>query len=312
MAGVPSAGMLLCANDGGEGDARTVQSLRAPEGAVPGERLTWGDPSAPLPHGANKVAKKKLGKRRTRLGRQRQERGDVERDSAHLVRWAGERVAPGGGGALVSRTKVVFKGDLRRSIARRRKTDRLVSTPTTSSLRPFAARDAPLLFSSAPMEPRAGTRAVACASRPRTRTRASRPASWAHGGGGGRNRRRDGFRARRGARGRRRVARGADAAILPLGEERLFVLLERRRGGPLRVVAFALLVFALLLDAAIRGGLGRRSPGRKSRTFFPYPFFPSGRSASAPSRREAQRLPPRPSAPSPRAASSSFAAALTS
>ena len=60
MAGVPSAGMLLCANDGGEGDARTVQLLRAPEGAVPGERLTWGDHPNAAPHGANKVAKKKL------------------------------------------------------------------------------------------------------------------------------------------------------------------------------------------------------------------------------------------------------------
>jgi aminoacyl tRNA synthase complex-interacting multifunctional protein 1 len=60
MAGVPSAGMLLCANDGGEGDARTVQLLRAPEGAVPGERLTWGDHPNATPHGANKVAKKKL------------------------------------------------------------------------------------------------------------------------------------------------------------------------------------------------------------------------------------------------------------
>ena len=60
MAGVKSAGMLLCANDGGEGDARTVQLLTAPEGAVPGERLTWGDFANAAPHGANKVAKKKL------------------------------------------------------------------------------------------------------------------------------------------------------------------------------------------------------------------------------------------------------------
>ena len=60
MAGVSSAGMLLCANDGGEGDERTVQLLTAPEGAVAGERLTWGTFANVEPHGANKVAKKKL------------------------------------------------------------------------------------------------------------------------------------------------------------------------------------------------------------------------------------------------------------
>ena len=60
MAGVKSAGMLLCANDGGEGDKRRVQLLTAPEGAAPGERLTWGAFENGAPHGANKVAKKKL------------------------------------------------------------------------------------------------------------------------------------------------------------------------------------------------------------------------------------------------------------
>lgn len=60
MAGVSSAGMLLCANDGGDGDERTVQLLTAPEGAVAGERLTWGTFANVEPHGANKVAKKKL------------------------------------------------------------------------------------------------------------------------------------------------------------------------------------------------------------------------------------------------------------
>ena len=60
MAGVPSAGMLLCANDGGDGDGRKVELLTAPEGAVPGERLTFGTATNIDPHGANKVAKKKL------------------------------------------------------------------------------------------------------------------------------------------------------------------------------------------------------------------------------------------------------------
>ena len=100
MAGVPSAGMLLCANDGGEGDARTVQSLlRAPEGAVPGERLTWGDhPNAAPARREQSRQEETLGKDATRLGRQRQERGDVERDSAHLVRWAGDVRRSRGGG----------------------------------------------------------------------------------------------------------------------------------------------------------------------------------------------------------------------
>jgi hypothetical protein len=37
-----------------------VQLLTAPEGAVAGERLTWGTFANVEPHGANKVAKKKL------------------------------------------------------------------------------------------------------------------------------------------------------------------------------------------------------------------------------------------------------------
>ena len=42
MGGVPSAGMLLCANDGRDGDDRKVELLVAPDAAVPGERLTFG------------------------------------------------------------------------------------------------------------------------------------------------------------------------------------------------------------------------------------------------------------------------------
>jgi aminoacyl tRNA synthase complex-interacting multifunctional protein 1 len=61
MAGIASAGMLLCANDGGVvGEGRRVELLMAPEEATPGERLAWeGSENAP-PHGANKVAKKKI------------------------------------------------------------------------------------------------------------------------------------------------------------------------------------------------------------------------------------------------------------
>jgi hypothetical protein len=33
-------GMLLCANNGGDGDDRVVELLLAPEGAAPGERLS--------------------------------------------------------------------------------------------------------------------------------------------------------------------------------------------------------------------------------------------------------------------------------
>ena len=60
MAGIKSAGMLLCANDGGDGDDRKVELLVAPEGAVAGERLTWGGAENDSAHGANKVAKKKI------------------------------------------------------------------------------------------------------------------------------------------------------------------------------------------------------------------------------------------------------------
>ena len=60
MAGVPSSGMLLCANNGEDGDARVVELLIAPEGAKPGERLTWGGAQNDDAHGVNKVAKKKI------------------------------------------------------------------------------------------------------------------------------------------------------------------------------------------------------------------------------------------------------------
>jgi len=60
MAGVQSAGMLLCASNGLDGDARVVELLMAPEGAAVGERLTWGGAANEMPHGANKVAKKKI------------------------------------------------------------------------------------------------------------------------------------------------------------------------------------------------------------------------------------------------------------
>ena len=62
MAGMVSAGMLLCANDGGDGEAgtRKVELLVVPDGAVPGERLTWGGASNDPPHGGNKIAKKRI------------------------------------------------------------------------------------------------------------------------------------------------------------------------------------------------------------------------------------------------------------
>lgn len=60
MAGLTSAGMLLCANNGGDGDARRVELLLAPDGAVAGERLTWGDAANEPPHGGNKIAKKRI------------------------------------------------------------------------------------------------------------------------------------------------------------------------------------------------------------------------------------------------------------
>lgn len=60
MAGLTSAGMLLCANNGGDGDARRVELLLAPDGAVVGERLTWGDAANEPPHGGNKIAKKRI------------------------------------------------------------------------------------------------------------------------------------------------------------------------------------------------------------------------------------------------------------
>lgn len=60
MAGVASAGMLLCANDGGDGEDRAVELLLAPAGAAAGERLTWGGAANEEAHGANKVAKKKI------------------------------------------------------------------------------------------------------------------------------------------------------------------------------------------------------------------------------------------------------------
>ena len=62
MAGLVSAGMLLCANNGGDGEAgtRNVELLVVPDGAVPGERLTWGGASNDPPHGGNKIAKKRI------------------------------------------------------------------------------------------------------------------------------------------------------------------------------------------------------------------------------------------------------------
>ena len=57
MAGVKSNGMLLAASD----DAReNIELLCAPEGAVPGERITWNGAENIEPHGVNKVAKKKI------------------------------------------------------------------------------------------------------------------------------------------------------------------------------------------------------------------------------------------------------------
>ena len=57
-----SAGMLLCANNGGDGEAgtRKVELLVVPDGAVPGERLTWGGAANDPPHGGNKIAKKRI------------------------------------------------------------------------------------------------------------------------------------------------------------------------------------------------------------------------------------------------------------
>jgi len=61
MAGIVSAGMVLCANNGRDGEARAVELLVAPEDAKPGERLGWGPERKYVePHGANKVAKKKI------------------------------------------------------------------------------------------------------------------------------------------------------------------------------------------------------------------------------------------------------------
>ena len=60
MAGLTSAGMLLCANNGEDGDARRVELLLAPDGAVAGERLAWGDATNDPPHGGNKIAKKRI------------------------------------------------------------------------------------------------------------------------------------------------------------------------------------------------------------------------------------------------------------
>ena len=57
MAGVKSNGMLLAVSD----DAReNIELLCAPEGAVPGERITWSGTENIQPHGVNKVAKKKI------------------------------------------------------------------------------------------------------------------------------------------------------------------------------------------------------------------------------------------------------------
>ena len=86
MAGIKSAGMLLCANDGGDGDDRKVELLVAPEGAVAGERLTWGGAENDPAHGANKVAKKKMGGGAAGSRHGGELRGDVERDAAHVLR----------------------------------------------------------------------------------------------------------------------------------------------------------------------------------------------------------------------------------
>jgi len=57
MAGMKSNGMLLAASDAAH---ENVELLCAPEGAVPGERITWGGAENVEPHGVNKVAKKKI------------------------------------------------------------------------------------------------------------------------------------------------------------------------------------------------------------------------------------------------------------
>ena len=57
MAGVQSNGMLLAASDGPH---ENVELLCAPEGAMPGERITWNGAENIAPHGVNKVAKKKI------------------------------------------------------------------------------------------------------------------------------------------------------------------------------------------------------------------------------------------------------------
>ena len=57
MAGVKSNGMVLAASDAAH---ENVEILCAPEGAVPGERITWGGAENIEPHGVNKVAKKKI------------------------------------------------------------------------------------------------------------------------------------------------------------------------------------------------------------------------------------------------------------
>lgn len=57
LGGVPSNGMLLAASDASH---ENVELLSAPEGAVPGERVTWDGAENIAPHGVNKVAKKKI------------------------------------------------------------------------------------------------------------------------------------------------------------------------------------------------------------------------------------------------------------
>merc|ERR1712070_973697 len=59
MRGIKSNGMLLCASDEAH---ENVEMLTPPEGAVPGERVKFGDFDAPqmLPDTPNRIQKKKV------------------------------------------------------------------------------------------------------------------------------------------------------------------------------------------------------------------------------------------------------------
>ena len=93
MAGIKSAGMLLCANDGGDGDNRKVELLVAPEEAPSRASGSRGVARRTTRRTARiRWRRRKSGRRCSRISSRGELRGDVERDAARILRRRASRM----------------------------------------------------------------------------------------------------------------------------------------------------------------------------------------------------------------------------